>query len=47
MKQQMGIALRLLIILSVLTGLLYPLLVAGMAQALMPFQAGGCAAASE
>lgn len=41
MKQQLGIALRLLIALSVLTGLLYPLTVTGLAQILLPFQANG------
>ena len=41
MKQQLGIALRLLLTLSVLTGLLYPLTVTGLAQILLPFQANG------
>ena len=41
MKQQLGIALRLLLTLSVLTGLLYPLTVTGIAQILLPFQANG------
>ena len=41
MKQQVGIALRVLITLSVLTGLLYPLTVTGLAQILLPFQANG------
>lgn len=41
MKQQLGIALRSLLTLSLLTGLLYPLTVTGLAQILLPFQANG------
>ena len=41
MKQQLGIAIRLLLTLSVLTGLMYPLTVTGIAQILLPFQANG------
>ena len=41
MLKQLNIAMRLLITLSVLTGLLYPLTVTGLAQILLPFQANG------
>ena len=37
----MGKALRLLVLMSVLTGLAYPLLITCLAQILMPFQADG------
>ncbi len=41
MLKQLNVAMRLLITLSVLTGLLYPLTVTGLAQILLPFQANG------
>ena len=41
MGNQMGKALRMLVLMTVLTGLAYPLLITGLAQLLMPFQADG------
>ena len=41
MRKQLGVAMRLLIVMTVLTGLLYPLTVTGLAQILLPFQANG------
>src|ERR1700749_5006038 len=39
--KQIIVSLRTVIVLSVLTGLLYPLLVTGIAQAVFPYQANG------
>ena len=39
MLKQLGVAIRLLMVMSVLTGLLYPLTVTGLAQILLPSQA--------
>ena len=47
MLKQLNIAMRLLITLSVLTGLLYPLTVTGLAQILLPFQANGSLAVKD
>ena len=41
MGKQIGNAVLLLLVMTVLTGLVYPLAVTGLAQALMPFQANG------
>jgi len=41
MKKQMGIALRLIVFMTVLTGLVFPLAITVLAQVLMPFQADG------
>jgi potassium-transporting ATPase KdpC subunit len=41
MRQTLRPAIRLFVALSVLTGLIYPLLMTGAAQALFPHQAGG------
>jgi potassium-transporting ATPase KdpC subunit len=41
MRDQMGKALKLLILMTVLTGLLYPLAITGLAQLLMQHQADG------
>ena len=41
MGKQMGKALKLLVLMTVLTGLVYPLAITGLAQLLMPYQADG------
>lgn len=41
MGKQIGNAVLLLLVMTVLTGLVYPLTITGLAQALMPFQANG------
>ena len=41
MLKQLGVAIRLLMVMSVLAGLVYPLTVTGLAQILLPFQANG------
>jgi K+-transporting ATPase ATPase C chain len=41
MKSELVVALRMMIITFVLTGLLYPLLVTGLAQVLFPYRANG------
>ncbi len=39
--QQLGIAIRVLLCLTLLTGLVYPFLVTGLSQVLFPWQANG------
>lgn len=41
MGKQMGKALKLLVLMTVLTGLVYPLAITGLARLLMPYQADG------
>ena len=41
MGKQMGKALKLLVLMTVITGLVYPLTITGLAQLLMPHQADG------
>ncbi len=41
MRQQLGIAMRILAVFTLLTGLLYPMVVTGLAQLVFPAQANG------